>query len=171
MNTMIIEKKGKFDTDYDRILWTLKVRSKDETRQAITGVNIDGGLMVCTDGHRMHCYMTDRNIDNGYYHVKQSTAKMIVLEKDQDGIDYPEYQRVFPSHKPTKRLFCNGDKSPFIRTIYHDFADNCGYNVEFLHDAYMENSDIEISHTGNMAPLCLYDVSNNRAALIMPTKM
>lgn len=169
MENLVIEKRSKKDTDFDNILWTIKVRSNDDTIHALTGIKIDGGLLVCTNGYRLHCYMPERNIQDGFYHVKSATKKMIILEKEE-GVIYPDYERVFPRPDFQKSIDCN-DKSLFVHTIYQNFTDEtCSFNLDYLTDSYMEDCKIKISKAEGSKPLCLYDEENGRAALVMPTK-
>lgn len=177
MNTIIIEKmenaytieKGKYDQEFDLLKWVMKARSLDKTREVISGVFVDDGVIVATDGHRLHMIYSELDIESGNYTIVNSNAKQIILQKND--LQFPEYWRVFPKWQPTKQVYCNGDDNSLLRAVYHDFADDVSYNTAFLHDVYMDNSHVSIFKEENpYTPLCLYD-NSRRAALIMPLKI
>lgn len=169
-NALIIEKNGKYDSDFDKILWTLKARSKDETRHNLMGVKINDGFIVCTDGHRLHMAGIDREIANGLYNVKSVTKKQVVLELNENEDDiYPDYTRIFPKFEPTYTESYNGNKSFFVCDILQKMAsENECFELDFLTDAYMENTTVEMMR--GYSSLYLYDDEHNRTALIMPLK-
>jgi len=170
MSTIIIEKSGKSDQDFENIAWVLNARSDDKTRPNLMDVYSDKGLIVCTDGARLHTYTPTREIPDGLYTIKTATKKLIVLEIDNDNI-YPDYERAFPRCEFKHTMYCNGNKNPFIHTIYHDFADDeCSFNLDFLVDVYMHDSHLSIAKNPGLKPLCLYDDLQNRAALVMPLR-
>jgi hypothetical protein len=169
METIIIEKKGKDDKNFTDLKWVMNARCTDKARQNICGVFVDNGLIIATDGHRMHMIYSEIEIDNGNYEVISANQKQIVLRKQDN--PYPDYWRVFPKWKPTKTVFCNGDDQTLFRTVYHDFADDVSYPTDQLHDVYMDHSEVSIcKDEKQFSPLCLYD-NDRRAALIMPLKI
>lgn len=164
--TIIIEKRAKHDSDFEKISWVLKARSTDAIRRNINSVKIDGGLMVCTDGHRLHLYMTDREIEDGLYEIVTATRKQIVL-KELDA-DFPAYERVIPRPAFTHKTVCNGDHAPLFHAVYKNFADdNRSYNTDYLHDAYMDHAEISLQSDPGLKPLVIFD-NDSRAAVVMP---
>jgi len=113
-----IEKEGKFDDDFDGIYWLMSVRSNDEMRQSLQCIKVDGGLMVCTDGFRIHLYTPKRDIPDGVYEIVTFTKKMIIL--NETDLEYPNYMRVFPTKTH------NG--IPNIRTYDKEKRDNAVAN-------------------------------------------
>jgi hypothetical protein len=172
METILIEKNGNNDRDFDNIMWTLKARSNDKTRTSISGVFVDGGMMVCTDGHRLHCCLTNRELKNGNYDVKSATKKQIILTEND--YQFPDYQRVFPKNTSFSQPFhCNGKKFRFLHEVYKNYtADNESFDDDFLNDSYMENSEVMISKEMNrvFSPMVIYD-GESKAALVMPCKL
>jgi hypothetical protein len=171
METILIEKSGNNDTDFDNITWVLKARSKDKHKVNLAGVFIDGGLLVCTDGHRLHCYMTTRELASGNYDVKSATKKQIILQKND--YQFPQYEKVFPKNMAfCQPFYCNGQKFRFLHVVYKNYTiDNETFNDDFLNDVYMENSEVMIAKEINLSfsPLIIFD-GDYKAALIMPCK-
>ena len=166
---VIIEKRYKADPDFEKIAWVLKARCKDLTRFNIQGVNVSSGVFCCTDGHRLHAAAVETyDVPDGTYTVKSINAKMVVLEMND--YQFPDYERVFPTFKPTHRKRYNGDKSTFVRDVYRKFAaDDVGFNLDYLLDLYVEDMTVEISGTGKKSkPLTIWDEGQSRAALVMP---
>jgi len=170
MNTIIIENHGKNDSEFESIKWALKARSTDKTRPAINCIKIDGGLLIATDGERLHLTMTERELSDGVYEVKSCTGKTIVLQSTEEFI-YPAYERVFPRVKMEYAGVLNGKAWPLLHRVYKYIAnDKISFNEQFLLDACMSNSKFYIGeHDGEIKPLILYN-GNDRAALIMPIK-
>lgn len=169
METIIIEKKGKYDSEFELLKWVMKARSADATRVNISGVFVDNGIIVATDGHRLHMIYSELDIEDGNYTVITSTQKQVILKKND--LQFPEYWRVFPAWKPTQEVFCNGSNNPLIRAIYHDFSDDVSWPIEQIQDLYIPNSTFAMcKEEKRFSPLCLYD-NKSRAALIMPLKI
>jgi hypothetical protein len=172
--TIVIEKRSKFDTDFEKIAWVLKVRSKDITRKALMCAKVEENTIVCTDGNRLHSAKIDRAIPDGLYNVKSANVKMIVLELNEEGYTYPDYKRCFQVEADftTHKAHYTGNKSRFVHDIYRKFSDDTYlYDLAFLEDAYMENADVSMSHKEGMTPLYLYDEKEGRKALVMPMKV
>ena len=131
---MIIQKNGKDDRDFDGIKWAISVRSKDIRREAICCVNMSEGVLCGTDGHRMHLYTPEREIENGNYEVITDTAKLIVLEPKD--VEYPEYERVFPevTTRVIDPIFTPSDKQQKDNLILNKIlknSDSC-FNTKYL---------------------------------------
>lgn len=101
METIVVEKIGKRDFDFEGIEWAMKAVSKDVTRPNINRVLVDHGCMVCTDGHRLHMYKIQRDIPDGMYLIEKKTKQKIILNPD-DSCEFPAYERVFPNHNTMK---------------------------------------------------------------------
>jgi len=169
METIIIEKKGKNDRSFEDLRWVLKARSTDKINQNIQGIYSDGGILVTTDGHRLHMISSDLEIDDGNYQVISANQKQIILKK-QD-LQYPDYWRVFPTWKPTVTISCNGSDNGLFRAVFQNFAENVSYPTDQLHDVYMDHAEVSMCRDDQQySPLCLYD-NDRRAALIMPLKI
>jgi hypothetical protein len=175
METIVIEKKSKNDNltqkDIDGLKWCLKARSHDETRPIINHILVDGGLVVATDGHRLHLFLlTELDLASGEYEIITMNTKQIILRK-LDESSFPDYMRVMPPVDFKTTIFCNDQDTPLLHTVYNKFANDARtYDANLLRDAFMEFSRVSISSVGNsLAPLILYD-NVSRGALIMPLK-
>lgn len=124
----LIFENDKNNPDYEGIKWCLSARSSNILRKNLTMINIDSGLMVATDGNRLHLFspvFTD-TID-GNWEVKTCGNKITVLTKDESGQVYPDYERLFKCslHNGIPRLPTDrkekSDKSMHYETglVYH----------------------------------------------------
>jgi hypothetical protein len=170
MDTVIIEKRLKVDPDFNKINWVFKARSKDPIRRNIQGVNVSSGVFCCTDGHRLHAAAVETyDVPDGTYEIKSVNKSVILLEKLD--MDFPDYERVFPTFKPMHRASYHGDKSTFVRDVYRKFAaDDIGFNLDYLLDAYVEDMTVDISGGGKIKPMVIWDENECRAALVMPLR-
>jgi hypothetical protein len=170
----IIEKKGKYDADFNDIKWAISARSKDKTRANICCINIDGGCIATTDGHRLHVATTERDLDNGTYEVLKETKDMIVLRSTD--FQFPDYERVFPktTHNGIAPLQVKSTSDYDSRTqvLNHILksADGC-FNVDFLTDACQDGQSLYFQQTDGNGPLVIRNYDYSRAALIMPIRM
>lgn len=175
-----IIKTSKFDADFDGIKWAIAARSNDETRKNIQGVNVDNGLIVATNGHRLHCYVADRDIPSGTYAIVKETKDMIILDKTD--LEYPDYERVFPqhTHNGIKDLSTHtrGGKNSALdhetNVLNHILrqSQNC-FNVKYLLDACPANEDLhfeQCGEAGDLKPLVIRNQDYTKAALVMPYK-
>jgi hypothetical protein len=175
METTIIEKKSKYDSftqkDMEGLKWCLKARSKDTTRPIINHILIDDGLVVATDGHRVHLYLlSELDLASGEYEIITVNIKQIILRK-LDETSFPDYMRVMPPVNFETSIHCKDKHTPLYHTVYNQFAnDTRTYDTELLGDAFMGHAEVSIcSGDGCAAPLVLYD-NNCRAAIVMPLK-
>ena len=170
--TIVIEKKsGKYaegNEDFNRLSWVIKARSNDESRLKINGVNFSCGVATATDGHRLHMACIEREIPDGNYIVKSATGKLIVLETDTADFAYPDVERVWRKRQGeyVKTVTTNSDPSRFIYEVY-----NSGdlYNIKYLNDVYMPDTEMVIDIEPNhKRPAVFYNYRKDMAALLMP---
>lgn len=180
MNTIIIEKKFKNDNimqgELDGFHYVLKarVKAKEQHREALKGVYIDDGLVICTDGHRLHMYLTDLEIENGLYEVITQKVNQIILKKVENDMQYvfPDYNNVIPTPHWNTTISCNGSHHTLFHVVYKEYANEVrSFNTDYLHDAYMNDSEVSLSYDTDKtwSPLVIYD-NKRRAALVMPMK-
>ncbi len=174
MDTIIIEKKSKNDREGEKEVkgfgFALKARNPKDKREALKRVFIDDGLVICTDGGRLHIFATNLEIESGCYKVISQKASQIVLQKDDCA--FPDYKKVIPVPKWQSTIACNGSHHSLFHEVYKNFADDIlSFNTDYLHDAYMENSSVSLyKENRTWSPLVMYD-NDSRAAIIMPCKM
>jgi hypothetical protein len=173
MNTIIIEKKGKYDREGEKELkgfgFALKARDPKDSRETLRRVLIDDGLVVCTDGSRLHIFATNLEIESGCYKVITQKSSQIVLQKDDCA--YPDYKKVIPVPKWKSTISCHGSHHSLFHEVYKNYADDvASYNTDYLHDAYMDNSSVSLyKNERSLSPLVMYD-NDSRAAIVMPLK-
>jgi len=168
-----IMKAGKYDRDFDGIRWAIAIRSRDDLRPYIKCIKVDDGLIVATDGSRLHCYLTDREIENGTYEVVQENASMIVLQKSKE--EFPDYERVFPviTHNGIPSISTpEKDKDERMDLVLNTVLRNSehSYNVRFLLDACIGGETFHFSEADGNGPLVIRNNDDTKAALIMPRR-
>jgi len=163
----IIQKTGKFDKDFDGIKWVIDVRSTDVTRQNINGIKIDGGLVIATDGHRLHTYMTERELPDGTYTVVSATGKVIVLESND--YQFPDYKRVFPSvtHAGIPDISTPADKSEKDNRVVNTILkkSDMSFNIRYLSDACPCDEDLEFRQSDTA--LVINNKERTKSAIVM----
>jgi hypothetical protein len=180
MQTIIIEKMNKSDYRNEKtinlITWTAKAASKDMTRKNICNrIFIDDGLAVATDGSRMHLVYLGEEFASGLYEIVSKTKNKVILVKDETGVNFPDYMRIFTKFTEQRRVSCNGSRHTLLHTVYKHFTPDCSYNYEYLADAYMDHADVSFcvpdkKHNWQiLRPLMMYD-NDCRAAVVMPLK-
>ena len=87
------------------LLWVLKARSTDKSREQLKYLNIDDTGYCCTDGRRLHFSSNRKNLpgglENGLYEV--IIAKDLIIFQPQEGT-FPDYKVIIPkdSEAPLK---------------------------------------------------------------------
>jgi len=175
METNVIEKRNKYDSftqkDIEGLKWCFKARSKDATRPIINHILIDDGLVVATDGHRVHLFLlSDLDLASGEYEIVTVNTKQIILRK-LDEISFPNYMRIMPPVNFETSIRCTDKLTPLYHAIYNQFANDIRtYDTDLICDAFMDNSTVSIcSDDGCASPLVLYD-NNCRGAIVMPLR-
>lgn len=176
----IIEKRSKFDTDYDNILWTLKARSTDPMRRPIcNAVGVEGGVWCSTDGHRLHVCVPEREMPDGIYKVAQATKKMIVLCNIGEVINFPDWSRVFPRHtvnsipEVTSSWKYNYNTSIDFESYIVNHILRKGlhaYNIHYLLDACRPDMSMRFEQCEGIGPLIVRYEDDNQVAMVMPFK-
>lgn len=97
------------------IVWVAAARSNDETRYALTTINVERSGMewkiVATDGRRLHVSTFDAGlfaddldmIEPGLWEVVTKTNKLIVIAPADTGQVYPDWRRIMPEPRPFYR--------------------------------------------------------------------
>ena len=180
----IIERLNKYETDFDGIRWAISARSKDDTRTNIKCIKVDGGLIVSTDGHRMHCYMTERAIEDGVYEILKDAKDMIVLRSRND-VDYPDYEKFFPrkTHNgieplsvpsESKRAW-NGGVDRETAVLNHVLKQaSASFNVHYVVDACPADETLffeQADGNADAVPLIIRNADYTKAALVMPVRI
>ena len=148
-NTILIQRKGKNDTEFDMILWVLKARSFDELHKPLLGIYIsDDNWAVCTDSHRLHMHRLENHIQApGLYLLPKKggiNKDVIVLTKDETGLEFPDYKRVIPTATPDKWVsyFAGKDATNSYFT-YLTYQIAC-YEKKYIEDVFMHGVCFEI---------------------------
>lgn len=97
------------------LLWVAEARSHDETRYAITLINVERSGMewkiVATDGRRLHVSTFDAGlfaddldmVDTGLWEVITKTNRLIVIAPAEMDAKYPDWRKIMPDPRPFYR--------------------------------------------------------------------
>ena len=171
MNTVIIE-KSKYSNNYQDVAFVCAaVEDKKSLRIVLQHVYVKDGLMIATDGNRLHTlslYNSGIEVEDGFYtHIK--TAKQVILTPapDQD-MTYPNYEQVMPLENELAMFTLGGSyQRERILTNYAN-SNNSGYslNIEYL-EVLPENMTMRVFD--NQAPVLFENCT--KTALIMPVRL
>lgn len=168
----------KGNSDFDGMRWVISARSKDPLRRNICCVLVEGGLVVATDGYRLHMF-TPAMIDthDGLWIVAKVDKSLIVLQRDESGIEYPDYARLFNGigiNTRATRLYCNGAKDAdmiiLTRVVWEIYrtTGHC-FNIKFVQDAVMCLDDVWHYWMANKSLIIVND-DTSKAIILMPLK-
>lgn len=96
----------------------LTCASKDSTRPAINKVLVEqakeGITVTATDGRRLRSDQFKLKAEPGLYDIKTSNAKSVFMVLSQEGLVFPTYQQVIPSHGKRTAYALNGVGGKFV---------------------------------------------------------
>ena len=178
MENINIIRNGKYDKDFDGIKWAVSARSHDNLRPAINCVSVSFGLVVATDGHRLHAYTTDRNIPDGVYKIVSQTKDAIIMETEER-LTYPDYERAFPKRThngvpdfPTKNYGTGVSPKDHDTFIINHILKNStgGFNIHHLMDACPIGEELHFEQgvPEDRQPFVIRNQDYSKAALVMP---
>lgn len=82
---------------FPELQWVMRAISKNDLRQPLQCLHVDVNYIVATDGHRLHMTSNDFNAPIGLWRPKTITKKSVMFEEQLD-MDFPDYDRVLPTH-------------------------------------------------------------------------
>ena len=153
MHTLVKNPINKVDTEVtetiivnnvialDVLKWLRNHMSKDQTREVLGYLNVDGGWITATDGRRLAQYRQDAWLDNplenGNYIIANLSSKSATLCKvRENGLQYPNWQLVIPNTNGREMREIEGDYAAKIASIYrHCSDDDFNYDPLYLRDA------------------------------------
>ena len=140
--------------------WVAKALAKKDIRDYLKYLYVTKGIMVATDGHRLHC--SPINLDDGFYNSQ--------LSKIDVNYNYPDIRRVIPNEKDMTRF--NGELM---------LSDKEGLSVYKLEDVYIQKTyfddamsgitEPEIYLHGSIDQVLIKDRNSARFAVVMPIKI
>ena len=104
-NTMI-----KLDRSDSKILkWVQSAKGTDDARPVLTGTYFHKGNMVCVDGWRLNITEAPRSLGEleGLKNTGKVRAGENILDIQDQGGTYPEYEQIIPKTDPTIRIGVN----------------------------------------------------------------
>ena len=177
--TRIGKRKSFVHSDMDGVQFCLKAltKHKDERRMHCIRLYVKSGVMVGTDGSRLHKYEPETEMPDGFYRplIKLKSEVVIYHEKDNKA-EYPDFDdllKIPEGVEPIKNLGF-GEHHVFacyakaVRALSEDAALRFDY-VKDLGDEFFDLFVIPDEKTG-MSQGCLF-VNGKKTALIMGMRM
>ena len=138
--------------------WVAKATKLDNTGPIFRFVYCDGSFLIGTDSHRMHYAPADGR-EVGYYHP-------ITGDKVQEDSRFPDWRRVIPSNKDSKKVDCalsdlhvvEHYKTPYL------VIEGSKFNRQYVLEAL--NGENTLRGYVSRGVLCL-DLPGERHAVIM----
>ena len=156
---------------------TSRRHGKDNKFSALSYLNIEDGLIVGCDGHRIHCAMLTGGYEDGLYEVEKNTQTAIIAVKTSDTRPYPDWVSLFPAWGQETRqvqTFCENLNNPGRTSLaYVDLLKIMDGNVINFHnieDAAQEHymTWSFYAKTNFLQPVSFYN--NTYFGLIMPLR-
>lgn len=100
MKTMMLIRKKENPVDFDRLYWLTSIKKcKSDMRAHIMYIYSDNGVLVNTDGSRIHSVVPEFfDLDDGFYEVVKRNKSEIALTlamTAEDGPEYPAWETIF----------------------------------------------------------------------------
>lgn len=145
--------------------WVYLATSKETTRPYLNYVYVtDKGLMVATDGHRLHCHET--TLAPGFY-----DKNMILVDVD---LTFPDWERIVPKNKGVIKVntseTCVGSGFSGKPTETYKLQNGGGINVKYWNDAIQKQSPDRVYQEHKNDPLLL-TYSDTHFAVVMPMRL
>jgi len=175
-NKTVIIENAKFDPwrgDFEAAYWCLKARSTDATRAAICGCLAQNGLLICTDGYRLHMTrLVLADVPDGFYKVTSINKKNIVLTCADNR--FPQYELLLDELTPAllRNLDTRGSFHPCLYRLFTELK-KC-MNVDYVRDITGDDvGDWAVYSDGEKRPVFFCDVNmderhNDKIAFLMP---
>lgn len=133
MITLIGKRRGTniaLDNHLDSINWVLRARGRQYEAVETKILHVEDGIMVSTDGYRMHTYRpiydelpAEAMVPDGNYQIITYNEKLIVLEK-ANLVNYPPYKKIIKAgeKEPYKYYFTVPFKEVAKRDIFNQLV-------------------------------------------------
>ena len=118
---------------FSRLSFVLQARSTDETRYHMTGLHVEEGKSISTDGRRLHIYSGD-TLEEGDYKATVVNKSQIVLTPADD-YTYPNWKIVMPEKQKCKIV----DGKLDLENV--TFKKNNLSNISRAYFAFCKNTD------------------------------
>jgi hypothetical protein len=179
METVIIERWKHVDVAakaFDDIAWVLRARNKkDITRQNLMLLEVNEGTFTCVDGSQLHSAVIDPDSlpaamtpEDGLWSVVKIDKKTIVLTKDQDDLQFPNWKECLPTGKETLNKSVLADRSKMYHAIYSSMGEGVSLNADFIDELIISDETWDILFYEPVMPVKFE--SGNKKAVIMPMK-
>ena len=169
MNTIELTNASPMKDDFARMKLVLACASKDSSRPAINRVLVEkvkGGITItATDGKRLRTDRFKLKAEPGMYLIKTSNAKSIFMAQCHEGLTYPTYQQVIPSHGMRKAYVLSGRGKKFV--LWASSALGCYLDPKLV--AVGDEEDVSL-HIQKNDPLLFPAVLKNKntTMVVMP---
>ncbi len=97
--------------------FVIAARSKEQTRYGISHIKVEKNKFIATDGKRLHIAEVEHNYEVGMYEVMKCTQSTVVMLKNEDAGNFPNYQDVVPKHEKFFSITGSYEKSTFLTSI------------------------------------------------------
>lgn len=157
-------------------------KNKHDKRGHVKNIKVSDGIMVATNGKRLHVCESPA-LEDGFYLVAKNTKSLIWLDKNDEDIKYPEFSEfedidVRDNNGEDWEKLDPGDMDVvhgFVSTIIRNLPNNAGVNYNYIEDAlqddtftpyvYKKDSTV-VAGRDDSQPIILN--AGNKTAYIMP---
>ena len=149
-------------------MWALLATSKDKTRYSITRAFVDDGMLVATDGNRLH--MTPTTLPDKSTVLRDGT---VLSEAESENYGrFPDYRKVIPSHsrKVAYKVVNQHEMVSGESMITVDIGNGilCKYNEEYFMLATMHCPLMYVDDISPELGPALFKSEDGSQAVLMP---
>jgi len=166
--TMVMVTKE--DSNFQNLRWVGLARGLDEFRPVLTHLNVTDNAMVCTNGHRLHIVRGKPGIEIGFYIFKKFGKTEIWLEKSDEKIMYPDYERALGKPDIKKAISVSSNVESAFADITR-LMKKGSLDHHYLDDILSADVTFKINFKGDEEPIHFFsgkDTINKYEAVLMP---
>ena len=154
----------------DGMRFVSRAISKDELRPQLTTINVTTWGAEATDGHRLHRLLLDHTWEPGLYRVIKNTKSLMVLIKDDTGMEYPNTDQIWPDETVLEFQELpsgNGDVNLLLKDVYRALPANTTINYLYVLDVVGDYNWTYAPPTEDIYKPIVFRNGIERAALIV----
>lgn len=174
---------------FDKLLWVLRARTKDEGRPNCDGLRIEMTAegewqFIATDGWRLHTAIINfpvprHSFETGFYTIlKGSSKKHLYLESTTE-YEFPDWKKIAQDRKAPLMANLRLEKTPLgsspdgDKLVWEVFRAGQFFNSQFLKDAYMDGQGmtVEVVDMKHNRPSVFTSEDGRQVAYVMPKRL
>ena len=165
--TMVMATKD--DPNFQDLRWVGLAIGSDNFRPVLMHLNVTNNAMVCTDGSRLHIIRSKPSIETGFYIFRKFNKSEMWLEKCDEEIKYPDYERILGKPDSKKAISISNDVESVFAKITRLMKEG-SLNHQYLDDILSIDVTFKINFKSDKEPIRFFGIEHNikYEAIMMP---